>query len=85
MAALHEQGRSFSLRSVRKVKPDLAVASVAIGPVGINAIWISNIKSKPEIAWPQSGRGYPLFSIEDDLRDEIETAITDVISGWRLA
>lgn len=75
----------FQVRTVKQIKPDLAVASVAIGGVTIHAIWVNDIFSTPTVGWPRSGRGWPLISVEDGLRGEIENAILDIVAGWRHA
>lgn len=84
MAASQKAGRSFTLRSVKQVKADLAVASVAVGPITINSIWVNRANASPVIAWPQSVKGHPLLTIEDSLRNDIEAAIAKVLKGWRL-
>lgn len=68
----------FQVRTVKQIKAAAAVASVAIGPVVIHSIWINDAMTAPAGGWP-------LVSVDDDLRVEIEAAILGIVAGWKNA
>lgn len=76
---------AFQIHTVRQIRDDLAVASVIFGPVTAHGIWITDLLGNPQISWPRSSKGWPAVTVADGVRDQVETALLDVVSGWRHA
>jgi hypothetical protein len=78
---------AFTIQHVRQVSPELAVAEVILGPVRISSIWIAGCDTpEPRVAWPRSGRGFPVVSVSSDrLREAIEHKLLEVVKGWPAA
>ena len=76
---------AFQIRSVRQIRDDLAVASINFGPVTAHGVWITDIGGSPQVSWPRSNKGWPALTVADGVRDQVETALLDVVAGWRSA
>lgn len=71
----------FQVLRVRRVNNELAVGEVAVGAVEIGSIWIVGLDGPdPQVAWPRSGRGFPVISIGSSrLREAIEARLLEVV------
>lgn len=77
-------GNGFTIQQIRQVSPTLAVATVEVGPVTVGSIWVTGIDTPaPQVAWPRSGRGFPVATITSPrLREAIEGRLVETVRSW---
>lgn len=72
---------AFTIQHIRQVSPALAVATIEVGPVSVGSIWVTGLDSPaPQVAWPRSGRGFPVATITSPkLREAIEARLVEMV------
>lgn len=66
----------YSIVSFKTLDPDRRVAEIKIGPVSCGSVYITGAKTTaPNVSWPRTARGYPIITVDDPLRSQIETAL----------